>query len=248
MRHKALNRERTGGNGRSLFDPGVARGASEADIKKAYRKLAKELHPGPNKDNPKATERFSKVTQAYDILTDKDKRAQYDRGEIDEDGNPRMPFGFGGGGGGGRGTRFSRAQWRAVRVQRRRRGGGSLRPVRRPVRRLGRRGGRRRAAAIRSAASAGAARRRRRAPDVAYRLEVLVRGCGEARRPARHARQRQDARHQAARRGRGRRQDPSRRPGPGGAGRPWRRDRHHRDQAAPLLPAARATISGSICR
>lgn len=80
---------------------GVARGASEADIKKAYRKLAKELHPDRNKDNPSATARFSKVTQAYDILTDKDKRAQYDRGEIDEDGNPRMPFGFGGGGGPG---------------------------------------------------------------------------------------------------------------------------------------------------
>jgi len=83
---------------------GVARGASEADIKKAYRKLAKELHPDKNKDNPKATERFSKVTQAYDILTDKDKRAQYDRGEIDEDGNPKMPFGFGGGGPGGGGA------------------------------------------------------------------------------------------------------------------------------------------------
>ena len=77
---------------------GVARGASEADIKKAYRKLAKELHPDRNKDNPKASERFSRVTQAYDILTDKDKRAQYDRGEIDEDGNPRAPFGFGAGG------------------------------------------------------------------------------------------------------------------------------------------------------
>jgi DnaJ-class molecular chaperone len=79
---------------------GVARGAGEADIKKAYRKLAKELHPDRNKDNPAASDRFSKVTQAYDILTDKDKRAQYDRGEIDEDGNPRMPFGFGGGGSG----------------------------------------------------------------------------------------------------------------------------------------------------
>ncbi len=79
---------------------GVARDASEADIKKAYRKLAKELHPDRNKDNPKATERFSKVTRAYDLLTDKDKRAQYDRGEIDEEGNPKMPFGFGRGGGG----------------------------------------------------------------------------------------------------------------------------------------------------
>ncbi|MGS1016351.1 DnaJ C-terminal domain-containing protein [Allosphingosinicella humi] len=74
---------------------GVARGADEAAIKKAYRKLAKELHPDRNKDNPKATERFAKVTQAYDILTDKDKRAQYDRGEIDEEGNPRSPFGYG---------------------------------------------------------------------------------------------------------------------------------------------------------
>ena len=81
----------------------VPRGASEAEIKKAYRKLAKELHPDRNKDNPKATERFAKVTQAYDILTDKDKRAQYDRGEIDEDGNPKMPFGFGGGPGAGAG-------------------------------------------------------------------------------------------------------------------------------------------------
>ncbi|UZK65385.1 DnaJ C-terminal domain-containing protein [Sphingomonas sp. M1-B02] len=78
---------------------GVARGASEADIKKAYRKLAKELHPDKNKDNPKATERFSQVTQAYDLLTDKDKRARFDRGEIDGDGNPTSPFGFGGGGG-----------------------------------------------------------------------------------------------------------------------------------------------------
>lgn len=80
---------------------GVKRDAGEADIKKAYRKLAKQLHPDKNKDNPKASERFSKVTQAYDILTDKDKRARYDRGEIDDEGNPRAPFGYGGGAGGG---------------------------------------------------------------------------------------------------------------------------------------------------
>lgn len=78
---------------------GVARGASEADIKKAYRKLAKELHPDRNKDNPKASERFSLVTNAYDLLTDKDKRARFDRGEIDGDGNPTSPFGAGYGGG-----------------------------------------------------------------------------------------------------------------------------------------------------
>ncbi|HEY0626494.1 MAG TPA: J domain-containing protein [Allosphingosinicella sp.] len=91
---------------------GVARGASEADIKKAYRKLAKELHPDRNKDNPAASDRFSKVTRAYDILADKDKRAQYDRGEIDEEGNPRMPFGFGRGGPGAGGgySRSSRPE------------------------------------------------------------------------------------------------------------------------------------------
>jgi DnaJ-class molecular chaperone len=83
---------------------GIKRGASEAEIKKAYRSLAKQLHPDRNKDNPKAAERFAKVTQAYDLLSDKDKRARYDRGEIDEDGNPRMPFG-GGFGGAGAGPR-----------------------------------------------------------------------------------------------------------------------------------------------
>ena len=77
---------------------GVARGADDAAIKKAYRKLAKELHPDRNTDNPKASARFSEVTSAYDLLSDKDKRAQYDRGEIDEQGNPKMPFGYGGGG------------------------------------------------------------------------------------------------------------------------------------------------------
>ena len=74
---------------------GVPRSASEKDIKSAYRKLAKELHPDRNKDNPKATERFSVVTSAYDLLSDKDKRAKFDRGEIDADGNPNMGFGYG---------------------------------------------------------------------------------------------------------------------------------------------------------
>ena len=77
---------------------GLKRGASEAEIKKAYRSLAKQLHPDRNKDNPKAAERFAQVTAAYDMLSDKDKRARYDRGEIDEEGNPKMPFGSGFGG------------------------------------------------------------------------------------------------------------------------------------------------------
>ena len=85
---------------------GVTRSADEAAIKKAYRKLAKELHPDRNKDNPKAAERFSEVTRAYDLLSDAAKRARFDRGEIDADGNPVNPFaggGFGGGFGGQRG-------------------------------------------------------------------------------------------------------------------------------------------------
>ena len=77
---------------------GLKRGASEAEIKKAYRSLAKQLHPDRNQDNPDAARRFGEITQAYDLLSDKDKRARYDRGEIDEDGNPKMPFGSGFGG------------------------------------------------------------------------------------------------------------------------------------------------------
>lgn len=79
---------------------GVSRTASEKEIKSAYRKLAKELHPDTNKDNPKAADRFSEVTSAYDLLSDKDKRAKFDRGEIDAEGNPMGFGGFGGGAGG----------------------------------------------------------------------------------------------------------------------------------------------------
>lgn len=86
---------------------GIPRTADDAAIKSAYRKLAKELHPDRNKDNPKAAERFGEVTRAYDLLSDKDRRAQFDRGEIDGDGNPTHPFGFGGGT--GRGGGFHRA-------------------------------------------------------------------------------------------------------------------------------------------
>jgi DnaJ-class molecular chaperone len=92
---------------------GVPKGADDKAIKSAYRKLAKELHPDKNKDNPKAAERFSDVTRAYDLLSDPQKRGQYDRGEIDENGQPRFagnPFGGGGfqaGPGGSAGFDFS---------------------------------------------------------------------------------------------------------------------------------------------
>ncbi len=84
---------------------GVARTASEKEIKSAYRKLAKELHPDRNRDNPKAAERFSQVTNAYDLLSDAEKRSAFDRGEVDADGNPTNPFGGGFGGGGFSGAR-----------------------------------------------------------------------------------------------------------------------------------------------
>lgn len=87
---------------------GVARSATAPEIKKAYRKLAKQLHPDQNRDNPKAAERFKNVTAAYDMLSDPEKRGQYDRGEINSDGQTQ---GFGqqgfGGASGARGSGFS---------------------------------------------------------------------------------------------------------------------------------------------
>ncbi len=76
----------------------VSKSASEDEIKRAFRKLAKKYHPDQNKDNPNAKERFAEVSQAYEILSDKKRRAQFDGGEIDADGNPRFPD-FGGFGG-----------------------------------------------------------------------------------------------------------------------------------------------------
>ncbi len=85
---------------------GVPKSASDAEVKSAYRKLAKKYHPDQNKDDPKAQAKFTEASNAYDFLSDKQKRGQYDRGEIDADGNPKMAgfdfSGFGGGGGRGR--------------------------------------------------------------------------------------------------------------------------------------------------
>jgi DnaJ-class molecular chaperone len=80
---------------------GVPKQASEADIKKAYRKLAKLYHPDRAKDDPKAKEKFSEINSAHEILSDAEKRKQFDRGEIDAEGKPRFQ-GFEGFGGGGR--------------------------------------------------------------------------------------------------------------------------------------------------
>ncbi len=70
---------------------GVARGASDEDIKRAYRKLAKKLHPDLNPGDKKIENQFKETTAAYDLLSDTAKRRQYDRGEIDEHGQAKGP-------------------------------------------------------------------------------------------------------------------------------------------------------------
>src|SRR5262245_7001348 len=99
---------------------GVAKTASEAEVKKAFRTLAKKHHPDKHAGDAAAQKRFQEISGAYDILGDKQKRAQYDAGAIGADGNPKgfdprqggfrqgNPFGsgFGGfGGGAGAGAR-----------------------------------------------------------------------------------------------------------------------------------------------
>jgi DnaJ-class molecular chaperone len=86
---------------------GVNRTASADEVRRAFRKLAKELHPDRNPGDKKAEERFKKLSAAFDILGDEDKRKKYDRGEIDADGRETMR-GFGGGfpGGGAGGNPF----------------------------------------------------------------------------------------------------------------------------------------------
>lgn len=84
---------------------GVGKAATDAEVQKAYRKLAKQYHPDVNPGDRKAEERFKKISAAYEILSDKDKRARYDRGEIDEQGNEKgFAQGFRPGRGGQTGT------------------------------------------------------------------------------------------------------------------------------------------------
>lgn len=78
---------------------GVGKNASEAEIKSAYRKLARKYHPDLNKDDKAAAERFKEVSNAYDIIGNAEKRKKYDNNEIDADGKPTgFGAGFGGGG------------------------------------------------------------------------------------------------------------------------------------------------------
>lgn len=76
---------------------GVAKGSSQKEVKSAYRKLAKELHPDTNPGNDAVAERFKEVSAAYGILGDEKNRGRYDRGEIDAGGQERAHFGHGAG-------------------------------------------------------------------------------------------------------------------------------------------------------
>ncbi|MBV8747002.1 MAG: J domain-containing protein [Xanthobacteraceae bacterium] len=89
---------------------GVDRKASAAEIKSAYRRLAKKLHPDANKNDPKAASRFAELNAAHEIVGDEDKRKAFDRGEIDAEGKPKFQgfegFGAGAGPRGGAGAGF----------------------------------------------------------------------------------------------------------------------------------------------
>ncbi len=81
---------------------GLNRTASDGEIRQAFRNLAKELHPDVNPNNKTASERFKKVSAAYELLSDPAKRRAFDRGEIDSNGEPTRGFathGMGGGSG-----------------------------------------------------------------------------------------------------------------------------------------------------
>src|SRR5947207_15723552 len=69
---------------------GVDRKAGAGEIKNAYRRLAKKLHPDANKNDPKAASRFAELNAAHELLGDEDKRKAFDRGEIDAEGKPRF--------------------------------------------------------------------------------------------------------------------------------------------------------------
>ena len=92
----------------------MSRTASEAEIRRGFHKLAKQLHPDKNPGNKVAEERFKRVSAAFDFLSDKEKRRRFDAGEIDADGRETMrgfggggdPFGRGGFGGAGAGAGF----------------------------------------------------------------------------------------------------------------------------------------------
>ncbi len=85
---------------------GVKPNAGEAEIRKAYRKLAKQFHPDLNQGNEAAETRFKEINAAYDLLSDTTKRSRFDRGEIDAEGHETFAHAGASGPGGGFGFGF----------------------------------------------------------------------------------------------------------------------------------------------
>ncbi len=78
---------------KSLYDIlGISKSATDSEIKSAYRKLARKMHPDLHPNDKKAAEKFKDITSAYDILSNKDKKAKYDNGLLDEQGNEKAGF------------------------------------------------------------------------------------------------------------------------------------------------------------
>ena len=160
---------------------GVPKNAGQAEIKKAYRKLAQQHHPDANAGNAQAEERFKEISGAYDVLGDEEKRTAYDRAR------EMGAAGFGGGFPGGAGGPGGVSRGSAVRDRRRRSRGSARRHVRR---------------ARRTATRAAASRRRPRdrGDVVVRRRDGRRHGAGQADRTgALHhlPRQRRGARHAA---------------------------------------------------
>ena len=232
---------------------GVSKGASAADIKSAYRKLAKKLHPDANKSDPKAASRFSELNAAYEIVGDDDKRKAFDRGEIDAEGKPRFQGfeGFGGGPRGGAGGPFGGQEgafetftWGPEGMQRSSgRGGGAWRwrlrgcAARHVRRRCARRARGRRRRRFQFEEEEYAPRRRpRRHRD----RDHHARGGGQGHDPARAAADRQGARGEGARRAHRRPADPAEGAGARDGRRQGRRRADHGvDRAASSVRARR---------
>ena len=235
---------------------GVSKTASPADIKKAYRKLAKKLHPDANTKDPKAANRFAELNSAYEIVGDDDKRKAFDRGEIDAEGKPRFQGFEGRPGGGPFGGRESNFEILLL-------GAGRLSPHARRQRGRGRRR-RLRGHSVQHVRRARAARRARsfeaedigsaiRGQDVTATAVITLERSRARRHTAPRTADRQGSRVQDPARHRRRQADQAERPGHAGAA--WRAARrrpdHDFDRAAPAVqggrtePAARTSRSRS---
>ena len=203
---------------------GVSKGASAAEIKSAFRKLAKKLHPDANKNDPKAASRFAELNAAYEIVGDDKKRKAFDRGEIDAEGKPRFQGfeGFGAQPGGGR-LRARRRNFETFTFgpdgfQRRRGGGGGAAAAASRTSCATCSAARaRRRARLRHAVRAGGFRRARRRPGLARRADHQPAGSRQGHQDPRASADRQGRRGQDSGRPHRRPADPAQGPGLAGA-------------------------------